>query len=161
MKQEHPFKPLIFKSSKTLILGSFPSLKSFENSFYYAHPQNQFWKILNLISGYPAMLKDQRIWLIKQCKLALWDMVQSCKRENSADSNLEDITPNDIEVFLKEYPNIEQIAFTSRLAEKIYKKYFNHLDLKTIYLPSPSPAYASMSLEEKANKYKELLGTCK
>ena len=88
-------------------------------------------------------------------------MVKSCKRENSADTNLEDITPNDIEGFLKEYPNIEQIAFTSRLAEKIYKKYFSHLDIKTIYLPSPSPAYASMSLEEKASRYKELLGDCK
>ena len=161
MKQEHPFKPIIFKSSKTLILGSFPSLKSFENSFYYAHPQNQFWKILSLISGYPANLRDQRIWLIKQCKLALWDMVKSCKRENSADSNLEDITPNDIEALLKEYPSIEQIAFTSRLAEKIYKNYFSHLDIKTIYLPSPSPAYAALSLDEKAKKYKELLGDCK
>jgi len=161
MKQEHPFKPLIFKSSKTLILGSFPSLKSFENSFYYSHPQNQFWKILSKISGYPANLRDQRVWLLKQCKLALWDIVASCKRENSADSNLEDITPNDIEALLNEYPNIEQIAFTSRLAQKIYKKYFSHLAVKTIYLPSPSPAYASMSLEQKIQKYKELLGDCK
>jgi len=160
MIQEHPFKPLVFKSSKTLILGSFPSLKSFEKSFYYAHPQNQFWKILGKISGYPANLRDQRVWLIKQYKLALWDMVASCKRENPADSNLEDIVPNDIEAFLKEYPSIEKIAFTSRLAEKIYKKYFSHLDIRTIYLPSPSPAYASMSLEEKALKYEELLGDC-
>ena len=161
MKQEHPFKPIVFKSSKTLVLGSFPSLKSFENSFYYAHPQNQFWKILSLISGYPANLRDQRVWLLKQCKLALWDMVASCKRETSADSNLEDVIPNDIEALLKEYPNIEQIAFTSRLAQKIYKKHFSHLDIKTIYLPSPSPAYASMSVEQKAKKYKELLGDCK
>ncbi len=161
MKQEHPFKPIVFKSSKTLVLGSFPSLKSIENSFYYAHPQNQFWKILSLISNYPANLRDQRVWLLKQCKLALWDIIKSCKRKNSADSNLEDITPNDIESLLKEYPNIEQIAFTSRLAEKIYKKYFSHLDIKTIYLPSPSPAYASMSVEQKAKKYKELLGDCK
>ena len=161
MTQEHPFKPIVFKSSRTLILGSFPSLKSFENSFYYAHPQNQFWKILSLISGYPANLRDQRVWLLKQCKLALWDMVASCKRENSADSNLEDIVPNDIEALLQEYPNIKQIAFTSRLAQKIYKKYFSHLDMQTLYLPSPSPAYASMSLEQKAKKYKELLGDCK
>ena len=161
MTQEHPFKPIVFKSSKTLILGSFPSLKSFENSFYYAHPKNQFWKILSLISGYPANLKDQRVWLLKQCRLALWDIVKSCKRETSADSNLKDIVPNDIEALLKEYPNIEQIAFTSRLSEKIYKKHFSHLDIKTFYLPSPSPAYASMTLEQKAKRYKELLGDCK
>ena len=161
MKQEHPFKPIIFKGSKTLILGSFPSLKSFENSFYYAHPKNQFWKILSAISGYPANLRDQRVWLLKQCNLALWDMVQSCKRQNSADSNLKDIVPNDIRALLQNYPNIKQIAFTSRLAQKIYEQYFKDLKVKTIYLPSPSPAYAAMSFEKKVQIYKELLGDCK
>jgi len=161
MRVEHPFKPLIFKSSKTLILGSFPSLKSFENSFYYAHPKNQFWKILSEISGYPANIRDQKVWLIKQCKLALWDIVESCSRENSSDANLKDIEPNDIEVLLREYPNIKTIAFTSKFALKVYNKHFSHLDIPTIYLPSPSPAYASMSFESKVQKYKEILGDCR
>ncbi len=160
MKQEHPFKPIIFKSSKILILGTFPSLKSFENSFYYSHPKNQFWKILSTISGYPANIKDQKIWLIKQCRLALWDIVQSCKRKNSADSNLKDIVPNDIEALLKNYPNIQKIAFTSRLAEKIYNKHFSHLNIETVYLPSPSPAYMAMKMEDKIKEYKKALGGC-
>ena len=155
--QEHPFKPIIFKSSKTLILGSFPSLKSFENSFYYSHPKNQFWKILSQISGYPINNKDQKIWLLKELNLSLWDIVKSCNRENSSDANLKDIIPNDIEALLKEYPNIKQIAFTSRFAQSVFKKHFSNLDIKTIYLPSPSPAYAAMSFEDKCKIYKEKL----
>ena len=155
--QEHPFKPIIFKSSKTLILGSFPSLKSFENSFYYSHPKNQFLKILSQISGYPINNKDQKIWLLKELNLSLWDIVKSCNRENSSDANLKDIIPNDIEALLKEYPNIKQIAFTSRFAQSVFKKHFGNLDIKTIYLPSPSPAYAAMSFEDKCKIYKEKL----
>jgi len=155
--QHHPFKPIIFKNSKTLILGTFPSLKSFENSFYYAHPKNQFWKILSAISKYPAKSRDQRVWLVKELNLALWDIVASCNRENSSDSNLKNIKVNDIKSLLKEYPNIEQIAFTSKLAERIFKKEFKDLDIDTFYLPSPSPAYAAMSFEDKCKIYREKL----
>jgi len=155
--QEHPFKPIIFKNSKTLILGSFPSIKSFEDSFYYAHPKNQFWKILSSISGYPINNKDQKIWLLKELNLALWDIIKSCSRQNSLDSNLKDIKLNDIKALLKEYPNIEQIAFTSRLAQRLFNKEFKDLDIKTIYLPSPSPAYAAMKFEDKCKEYKEKL----
>jgi len=155
--EQHPFEPIIFKNSKILILGTFPSLKSFENSFYYAHPKNQFWKILREISGYPINNRDQKIWLIKKLNLALWDIVASCNRKNSSDSNLKDIQLNDIRSLLKEYPNIKQIAFTSRLAQKLYNREFKDLNIDTFYLPSPSPAYAAMSFEEKCKIYKEKL----
>lgn len=158
MQQSHPFEPLIFKNSHTLILGSFPSLKSFENSFYYANEKNQFWRILSQISGYSAKSKEQKIWLAKKLRVALWDIVQSCTRKNSADSNLEDIVVNDIEALLSEYPNIQRVAFTSRLSQKLYKQHFGYLEPKTLYLPSPSPAFAAKSFEQKAKEYKELLG---
>ena len=157
LKSTHPFKPIIFNNSEILILGSFPSLKSFENSFYYAHPQNQFWKIMSEITGYPARSRDQRIWLLKQCKIALWDIVKSCKRENSSDSNLKDIEVNDIEALLREYPTIKRVGFTSKLAQKLYNTHFKNLKIDTFYLPSPSPAYAAMKFEEKATKYREIL----
>ena len=155
--QKHPFKPIVFKDSEILILGSFPSIKSFENSFYYAHPKNQFWKILSQISKYPINNKDQKIWLLKELKLALWDVVASCSRQNSLDSNLKDIVPNDIRSFLKEHQSIKKIAFTSKLAQKIFNKEFKDITLEQFYLPSPSPAYAAMSFEEKCKIYKERL----
>ena len=153
----HPFQPIVFKNSQTLILGSFPSIDSFDKSFYYAHPRNQFWKILSALSNYPVNNRDQKIWLLKETKLALWDMVKSCQRENSLDSSLEAIEVNDIAQFLEEHSSIKKVAFTGRLAEKLFKMHFDYLEIETVYLPSPSSAYAKMSFEQKVEIYHELL----
>jgi len=156
-KLEHPFQPLVFKDSKVLILGSFPSIDSFEKSFYYAHPRNQFWKLLSELTAYPINNKDQKIWLLKESKVALWDMVKECTRENSLDSSLEEIEVNNIAEFIEEHPSIKKIAFTGRLAEKLFKMHFDYLEIETVYLPSPSAAYAKMSFEQKLENYKMLL----
>lgn len=158
---EHPFKPIVFKDTTTLILGSFPSIQSFENNFYYANPRNQFWKILQTVTGYPVHNRDQKIWLLKKCQLGLWDMLRSCRRENSLDTSLEDEEVNDIAELLEKYPDIQKVAFTGRKSEALYRLYFGHLEAETCYLPSPSPAYAAMTFEEKVEKYKEALGVQK
>ena len=157
-KEEHPFNPIVFKDSKILILGSFPSIDSFHKTFYYAHPRNQFWKILSAITGYPINNRDQKIWLLKTAKIALWDMVASCSRDNSLDSSLENIEVNNIASFLEENLSIQKVAFTGRLAEKLYKINFDYLEIEQQYLPSPSSAYAKMSLENKISIYKKKLG---
>ena len=154
---KHPFNFIVFKNSKILILGSFPSIDSFDKSFYYAHSRNQFWKILSTLSNYPINNRDQKIWLLKETKLALWDMVKSCQRENSLDSSLEEIEVNDIAQFLEEHPSIKKVAFTGRLAEKLFKMHFDYLEIETVYLPSPSSAYAKMSFEQKVEIYHKLL----
>ncbi len=156
--QTHPFKPIVFNDTHTLILGSFPSLKSFENNFYYAHPRNQFWKILEAISGYPVNNRDQKIWLLKETGLGLWDVVGRCRRENSADSSLSDTEPNDIEGLLARYPAIRRVAFTGKKAQSLFEKHFGFLEIERIYLPSPSPAYAAMKMDEKIRIYGEKLG---
>jgi len=161
----HPFKPIIFNDSKILILGTFPSIKSFENNFYYSHPKNQFWDILSLIfkDKKPTTIQE-KIDFLKKYQIALWDSICECKRKNnnSRDDNLEVIKPCDIENLLKKYPNIKKIAVTSRLAEKIIKKYFKNstlsiLNSQLIYLPSPSPLNARLNLKQKAKKWQELL----
>ncbi len=154
----HPFPPIIFPDSQTLILGSFPSIDSFDKAFYYAHPRNQFWKILSALSNYPINNQDQKIWLLKKSKIALWDMVASCSRDNSLDTSLEEIEVNNIASFVEEHSSIKRVAFTGRLAEKLYKIHFEYLELETVYLPSPSSAYAKMSLEQKIEIYRERLG---
>ena len=156
-KLEHPFQPLVFKDSKILILGSFPSIDSFEKSFYYAHPRNQFWKLLSEFTAYPINNQDQKIWLLKESKIALWDMVATCTRDNSLDSSLEDIEVNNIAEFLEEHPTIEKVAFTGRLAEKLFGMHFDYLEVERVYLPSPSSAYAKMSFEQKLENYRKLL----
>ncbi len=155
----HPFPSIIDENSKILILGSFPSIKSFEESFYYAHPRNQFWPILSAIYNMPARSREQRLALLKSAKIALWDVVAVCTRTNSADSNLKECEPNDIPSLLREYTNIEKILFTGKKAYTLFDRYFaKEIELPTALLPSPSPAYASMSFEEKLKIWRELLG---
>ena len=157
-KLEHPFDPIVFSDTQTLILGSFPSIKSFENSFYYAHPRNQFWKILEKVTGYPVNNRDQKIWLLKETKLGVWDMIASCQRDNSLDSSLEDEIVNDIPALLQKYPSIIKLAFTGKKAQALFETHFGHLDIERVYLPSPSPAYAAMTLDEKVAEYAKKLG---
>ena len=158
MHVAHPFDPIVFNDTKTLILGSFPSIRSIEDGFYYAHPQNQFWKILSRITKYPINNKDQKIWLLKEMKIGLWDMIQSARRENSLDSSLEDEVPNDISSLLEHFPSIEQIAFTGRKSQTLFEMHFAYFDIRRVYLPSPSSAYAKMNFEKKVQAYKEGLG---
>ncbi len=153
----HPFAPIIDKTSKILILGSFPSLKSFENDFYYAHPRNQFWPILSDIFQKPAATREERLALLKSAGIALWDVVGACERTNSADTNLKACEPNDIPGLLKRFPDIRAILFTGRKAEALYRRHFTQLNLPTYLLPSPSPAYAAMPFEEKKKRWRTIL----
>jgi len=157
-KISHPFEPIIFDDSEILILGTFPSIKSFENNFYYSHPKNQFWDILSIIFNDKKPISNQeKVAFLKKHKIALWDSVCECKRKegNSRDDNLEILKPCDIPTLLKKYPNIKKIAVTSRVAEKVIKKHFPNLNI--IYLPSPSPLNARMKLNQKVNEWKKLL----
>ena len=153
----HPFEPIIFKNTQTLILGSFPSIKSFEKNFYYAHSSNKFWKILEAVTTYPVNNLDQKLWLLKECKFGLWDIVRECSRENSLDSSLENEEVNDIAAFLEAHSSIKKLAFTGRKSEALFKTHFSHLDIETVYLPSPSSAYAAMKFEAKVEAYKKAL----
>lgn len=153
----HPLEPIVFEDSETLILGSFPSLKSFEERSYYAHPKNQFWKILSEIYNAPHGANSERILLLQKAKIALWDVIASCERRNSADSNLKKIQPNDIETLIKSHPHVKRILFTGRTAQTLYQKYFIHISLPTALLPSPSPAYAQVKYEDKLLAWKQIL----
>lgn len=153
----HPFDPVIFEDSEVLILGSFPSLKSFEYGFYYAHPKNQFWRILSDIYCMPIDTDEAKINLLKKSKIAIWDSVKSCERLNSSDSNLANMEPNDIRQLLGEYPEIKRIFFTGRSAEKLYKKHFSDVSIPNALLPSPSPAYAAMPYAKKLSIWREML----
>jgi len=85
-------------------------------------------------------------------------MVRECSRDNSLDSSLENEAVNDIGSFLEEHPTIKKLAFTGKKSEALFKTHFSHLDIATVYLPSPSAAYASMKFEDKVVAYKKQLG---
>jgi hypoxanthine-DNA glycosylase len=167
MKSEklyHPFEPVVFEDSEILILGTFPSIKSFKNKFYYGHPRNQFWDILAIIFNdkKPENIREKTDFL-KKHKIALWDAVCECKRKNgnSRDDNLEIIKPCNIEKLLEKHPKIKKTAVTSKTAEKVIKKHFKNSQFSILnsplYLPSPSPLNARLKLQQKAEIWKKLL----
>lgn len=158
---EKSFPPIIFEDSEILILGTYPSLQSFEEGFYYAHPRNQFWKILSDLCSEAASTVEEKKSLLKKHRFALWDTCHTCIRQNgnSSDLNLSEIEPNDIALLLEKFPTITKICFTGKKAQSIYYKHFARLAIETALLPSPSPAYQAMRFEEKKAIYKrELFG---
>jgi hypoxanthine-DNA glycosylase len=152
----HPFDPIVHEDSEILILGSFPSLKSFENRFYYAHPRNQFWPILSDIFQKPARTDNERTALLQSAGIALWDVVAACERTNSADTNLKNCRCNDIPALLRTYPRIRAILFTGKKAQQLFARCFPDIEIPQYLLPSPSPAYAAMPYEEKVIKWREI-----
>jgi len=113
---------------------------------------------LEEVTGYPVNNRDQKIWLLKECKLGVWDMIASCQRDNSLDSSLEDEVVNDIPALLAKYPSITKLAFTGKKSQALFETHFGHLDIERVYLPSPSPAYAAMTFDEKVVQYAKKLG---
>ena len=101
----HTFEPVFNRESKILILGSFPSVKSRENNFYYGHPQNRFWKVLAQIFEVevPQTIDEKRTFLLEH-HIAVWDVIESCTIIGSSDSSIKDVVVND---FLKVLKNSE------------------------------------------------------
>jgi double-stranded uracil-DNA glycosylase len=155
MRLEHPFDPIADSASKVLVLGSFPSIKSFENAFYYAHPRNQFWPIMEALFGVSLPDRGCRRRFALEHGIALWDTYASLVRaeNNSSDANLTALRPNDLPAFLAEHPGIRHIFCTGRKAYDGCRKHFPDLGIPCTLLPSTSPAYAAMSFERKLAAY--------
>ena len=158
MRLEHPFDPIADERSRVLVLGSFPSIKSFEKAFYYAHPRNQFWPLMEALFGVMLPDSESRRRFALEKGIALWDTYASLIRAdaNSSDANLKDLRPNDIPAFLTEHPSIIHVFCTGRKAYEGCRKHFPALGVPCSLLPSTSPAYAAMPFEEKLLAYGQL-----
>ena len=154
-KIQHPFEPICDKSSRILILGSFPSVKSREQSFYYGHPRNRFWSVLSGIYGKKTPLSvDEKKVFLKEHGIALFDVIQSCEIVGSSDSSIKNARPNDIRSLI-EGTSIEKIITNGRLAHKLYEKHIaENVAIPEVCLPSTSPANAAFSLERLIEEWK-------
>ena len=154
----HPIPPLFNENSKTLILGSFPSVKSREAAFFYGHPQNRFWAVTAAVFGCekPTTINEKKEFILSN-GLALWDVIGKCEIEGSADSTIKNVTANDLSIILDSCP-IERIFVNGRTAEKYYIKYtYPKTGIKAVCLPSTSPANAAWSLEKLIGEWKAIL----
>ena len=156
----HPIPPLYDENSRVLILGSFPSVKSREECFFYGHKQNRFWKVVAAVCGeeVPVTTDEKKAMLVRN-GIALWDVIHSCEITGSSDSSIRNVVPNDISMILADAP-VENIFVNGRKAEEMYKKYILPVTgREAILLPSTSPANAANSLEKLIEKWKAIVKT--
>ena len=144
----HPFPPVCGEDARVLILGSFPSAASRAASFYYGHPRNRFWRVLEGVFAEPVPqdTEGRREFLLRR-RIALWDSIASCTIEGSSDASIRDAVPNDIAGLLKG-SRIEAVYCNGRASHACYEKYvYPQTGVHAAALPSTSPANAAKSLD--------------
>ena len=154
----HPIDPIYDENSRILILGSFPSVRSRAEMFYYGHPRNRFWKVIAAVCGeaLPETVEAKRALLLRH-NIALWDVIESCEIEGSADNSIREVKPNDLRRVLDHAP-IEAICVNGGTAFKFYKRLMlSKYDLPAIRLPSTSPANAAWSIERLTAEWRQIL----
>ncbi len=153
--QIHPIPPVYDQRSRVLILGSFPSARSREAGFFYGHPQNRFWQVLSDIFNepLPTSTDSKRIFLLSH-RIALWDVIASCRIVGSADSSIRNVMPNDLSRILNHAP-IQFIYTNGKTAKKDYDKYqLPQTGIEAVALPSTSPANASFGLAKLTDRWR-------
>ncbi len=154
----HPFGPLFNENSRVLILGSFPSVKSREQQFFYGHPQNRFWKVIAALyrRDPPATIAEKKD-LILSNGLALWDSIASCVITGSSDASIKEVRANDLGVILNHAP-IRRICCNGKTSWQQYEKLIRPATgREALCLPSTSPANAQWSLERLVEAWSVIL----
>ena len=155
---KHTFDPVFNADSKILILGSFPSVKSRENNFFYVHPQNRFWKVMANVLDWevPSTIEEKKTMLLSN-HVAVWDVIASCSIQGSSDTSIKDVVVNDFSKIL-ENSKVERIYVNGGKAYELYHKYAEKVTgIKAVKLPSTSPANAAWSLEKLTKIWKETI----
>ena len=150
--------PVIDQRARVLILGSFPSTASLAAQQYYAHPQNQFWRILGAVIGQPlqALGYADRIATTQAAGIAIWDVFASCERAGSLDTAIRDAVPNQLGDLKKSALALRRVCFNGRTAARRMHE-VEALGFETVILPSTSPAHAGMRFEEKLARWRQAL----
>jgi TDG/mug DNA glycosylase family protein len=160
------FAPLASPDAKILILGSFPGKESLRKQEYYAHPRNAFWFIIQTLFDLEGSLSYlERVKALKSNRVALWDVLLSCRREGSLDSSIDDTTihVNDFTLFFRKHTEIGWVFFNGLKAEKEYqKRVLSSIGLfcpalQYCRLPSTSPAMAMLTRDEKLTQWAGIL----
>ena len=155
---QHPFPPLYNSNSRILILGSFPSVRSREEMFFYGHPQNRFWRVLSAVLGeeLPRTVEEKREMLLRR-KIALWDVIGSCDIQGSADSTIKNASPNNLAPIF-ESADIRAVFVNGKTALRYYNAYQYPLHgREAICLPSTSPANAAFGVERLVQSWGVIL----
>lgn len=154
------FMPVIDYKCKILVLGSMPGVESLRKQEYYGYSRNQFWKIMfGLFGQQQAEDYEKKKAFLLEKHIALWDVIESCDREGSSDSNIKNAKINDFQTLFEDYTNIRKIYFNGKTAEKLFNSFVSRniqiQKFELFSLPSTSPANA-IAYESKLEQWKIL-----
>ena len=152
------FPPVVAESTHTLILGSFPGEASLAATQYYAHPRNQFWRLLGAVIGEPLPELDYptRLEVVLKHGIGVWDVLAACTREGSLDVAIRNATPNDFASFREYAPNLKKVCFNGKTAGR-FAPVIAEAGYQTLVLPSSSPANAMLSFDQKLLLWNDIL----
>jgi TDG/mug DNA glycosylase family protein len=161
MSRAHCFAPIEDTTAMALILGSMPGKASLAAGEYYAHPRNIFWPIMGeLVGAHPGLPYEGRLRMLKSSGIALWDVLHSCIRKGSLDSDIEEVSavPNDFESFFLRHPDITRVFFNGAKAEQCFLRHvqpsLTSHSLQYQRLPSTSPANAGTPYGKKLDAWR-------
>ncbi|CBW75773.1 Hypothetical cytosolic protein [Mycetohabitans rhizoxinica HKI 454] len=153
------FPPVIRLDTTILMLGSFPGEASLGAGQYYAHPRNQFWRLLGAVLGEPALHKldyGARLERVLMHGIGVWDVLAACHREGSLDSAIRNAKPNDFKSLREHAPKLKKVCFNGKTAGR-FADVIGAAGYETLVLPSSSPAYAMLSFEQKLSCWRKIL----
>ncbi len=156
-REEHGIAPVYDENSSILILGSFPSVASRSEGFFYGHPRNRFWRVLAAVfgEGVPSTVEEKKSFLLRN-RVALFDVIAGCEIAGSSDSSITDAVPNDLTPILSG-SKITRIFVNGKTAARLYEKYLqSKTGMPACLLPSTSPANAAWSEERLVWAWQEI-----
>lgn len=158
MDRKASFAPVVAPNTRVLILGSLPGEASLAARRYYAHPQNQLWRLIGGVIGrdIASLDYDARLAALLSAKIGLWDTVASARREGSLDGALREVERAALPELVATLPALRAIGFNGATAAKIGRRTLGPTHLTLIDLPSSSPAHASMTFAQKTDLWKSL-----
>lgn len=160
MQQIHHTLPPVFdRHSRILILGTMPSPKSRQTKFYYGHPQNKFWRVLQaLFEAAPLVTTEEKTAFLLTHRIALFDVLQSCQIRGASDASIKAPVPNDFTPILSQAP-IQAVFTTGKTATRLFERLCaKQTGFSPIYLPSTSPANcANYTLDALVEAYRVIL----
>jgi hypoxanthine-DNA glycosylase len=153
------FPPVVAADTHTLILGSFPGEASLAATQYYAHPRNQFWRLLGTVldeSSLHELPYDERLTRVLAHRIGIWDVLDACHREGSLDSAIRNAQPNDFDSLRAHAPLLRKVCFNGKTAGR-FAPVIGAAGYATLVLPSSSPANAMLSFDQKLRLWRDIL----
>jgi TDG/mug DNA glycosylase family protein len=152
------FPAVLDDATRILILGSFPGEASLAAQQYYAHPRNQFWRLLSAVLGEDlfVLLYEKRLIRLLAHRIGLWDVIALCEREGSLDTAIRRAQANDFAMLKHQCPELVRICFNGKTSGK-FERQFADAGFETLVLPSSSPANAQLSFDEKLAVWKNII----